>query len=145
MKRVFNLRTPAYTAISCALICAAAMLPLRAQNGEGRLAGTVLDQVGKPIQGAAVTVKGQSGPVGGMTVSDPDGRFVVSGLATGTYTVEVTSPGFARNTRLGVPVSAGGSQEITITMNVDAVSQSITVQETVTLAADTAPLGNTLD
>ena len=38
-----------------------------------------------------------------------------------------------------------GSQEISITLNVDAVSQSVTVQETVTLAADTAPLGNTLD
>src|SRR5260370_35388307 len=128
MKRVFNLRTQACTAIACALICGAGMMPLRAQNGEGKVAGAVLDQVGQPIQGASVTVKGQGGPVSGTATSDPDGRFSVSGLATGIYTVEVTSPGFARNTRLGVPVSASGSQEISLTLNVDAVSQSITVQ-----------------
>ena len=90
-------------------------------------------------------MKGQGGPVSRTAISDPDGRFSVGGLATGIYTVEVISPGFARNTRLGVPVSASGSQEISITLNVDAVSQSITVQETVTLAADTAPLGNMPD
>jgi iron complex outermembrane receptor protein len=145
MKRVFNLRTRVCTAIACGLICGVGMMPLRAQNGEGKLAGGVLDQVGKPIQGAIVTVKGQGGPVSRTAISDPDGRFSVGGLATGIYTVEVISPGFARNTRLGVPVSPSGSQDISITLNVDAVSQSITVQETVTLAADTAPLGNTLD
>ena len=145
MKRVFNLHTQACTAIAFALIYGAGMMPLRAQNGEGKLSGAVLDQVGKPIPGAIVTVKGQGGPVSHTAISDPDGRFSVGGLATGLYTVEVISPGFARNTRLGVPVSASGSQEISITLNVDAVSQSITVQETVTLAADTAPLGNTLD
>ena len=110
MKRVFNLRSQAYTAIAFALICGAGMMPLRAQNGEGKLAGAVLDQVGKPIQGAIVTVKGQGGPVSRTAISDPDGRFSVGGLATGIYTVEVISPGFARNTRLGVPVSPNGSQ-----------------------------------
>ena len=39
MRRVFNLRTLACTAIAFALICGAGMMPLRAQNGEGKLAG----------------------------------------------------------------------------------------------------------
>ncbi len=145
MIRVLNSRGREFAAIACALICAAGMTPLRAQNGGGKLAGITLDQAGKPIQGASVTVKSQGGSVSGNAISDPDGRFSIGGLAGAVYTVEVTAPGFARNTRLGVRVPANGSQEISITMNVDAVSQSITVQETVELAADSAPLASTLE
>jgi iron complex outermembrane receptor protein len=121
------------------------MTPISAQSAAGKLAGTVLDQVGKPVQGASLIVKGEGGVASGSATSDAYGKFSIGSLNGGTYTVEVTAPGFARNTRSGVPVSAGGSQEISITLYVDAVSQSITVQETVTVAADTAPLGNTLD
>jgi iron complex outermembrane receptor protein len=145
MERRFNLRLRVSAAISSALICAVVMMPLRAQNGEGTLTGSVLDQAGKAIPGASVTVKSAGGLVSGTSTSDDAGHFSIGGLAAGTYTVETTSPGFARNTRLSVPVSASGSQSISITLNVDAVSQSITVQETIVLAADTAPLGNTLD
>ncbi len=125
-------------------IGAAGMLSLHAQTG-GTLAGTIVDQVGKPIPGAGVTVKSDGGTVSGTASSDNEGRFSVSHLATGTYTVEATSPGFARNTRLGVPVSASGSPNIAITLNVDSISQSVTVQETIVMAADEAPQGNTLD
>ena len=145
MKRVSNLRSQAVAAVACLLICAAGTMPLRAQNGSGTLAGNIVDQAGKPIAGATVTARAEGGLVSGTATADDKGHFSVSGLAAATYTVEATSPGFARNTRLGVPVSASASQEISITLNVDSVSQSVTVQETIVLAADTAPLGNTLD
>jgi iron complex outermembrane recepter protein len=125
-------------------ICAAGMTPLWAQNGGGTVAGNIVDQAGKPVEGAIVSVLAGAA-VSGTATADANGHFSVNGLAPGTYTVETTSPGFARNTRLGVPVSGGGSPEISITLNVDAVSQSVTVQETVMLAVDTAPEGNTLD
>jgi iron complex outermembrane receptor protein len=83
--------------------------------------------------------------VSGTTTSDSEGRFSVSGLAAGTYWVETTEPGFARNTRLGVQVMAGRAQDLSITLNVDSISQSITVQESVSAAVDLAPQGNTLD
>jgi len=118
--------------------------PLRAQSG-GVITGTVFDQAAKSIQGAGVTVKSEGGAVSGTATSDAEGKFSVSGLAAGTYAVETTSPGFALNTRRGVIVSASGSQELSITLNVDAISQSVTVQESVSLAAETAPQGNTLE
>ena len=40
---------------------------------------------------------------------------------------------------------ASGTQDVSITLNVDAISQSVTVQETVLLAVETAPQGNTLE
>ena len=101
------------------------------------------DQAGKPYRRPR-KVKNEGGAVTGP-ISDLDGRFSIGGLTGAVYTVEVTAPGFARNTRLGVQIPTNGSQEISITMNVDAVSQSITVQETVELAADSAPLASTLE
>src|SRR5579863_4146341 len=145
MKYEFRIRGQVSATILWALIGAAAMMPAQAQNGGGTVTGTVLDQVGKAIPGANISVKNAAGTVTGTTTSDADGHFTVSNLAPGTYAVEASSPGFARGTRLGVPVSAGGSQELTLTLNVDAISQSITVQETVLMAAESAPLGNTLD
>ncbi|HWC95243.1 MAG TPA: TonB-dependent receptor, partial [Candidatus Sulfopaludibacter sp.] len=145
MKVVFNLRGQAALAIAWALMCTLGITGLLAQAGGEQLTGVVLDQAGKSLQGASVKVKNQAGAASGSAVSDPEGKFTVSGLTAGTYTVEVTAPGFARNTRLGVPVSAGKSPELAVTLNVDTMSQSITVQETVQLAVDTAPMGNTLD
>jgi hypothetical protein len=87
------------------------------------LTGTVLDRATKAIPGANVTVKNEAGAVSGATNSDSEGRFSVSGLAAGTYWVETTEPGFARNTRPGVQVMAGGTQDLSITLNVDSISQ----------------------
>jgi iron complex outermembrane recepter protein len=120
------------------------LVPLRAQEGAGTITGTVLDQAGKSIPAASVTVKGEATTFSRSTASDNEGHFSVSGLSAGSYTIETSSPGFALNSRRGVPVS-GGTENVSITLNVDAISQSVTVQETVLLAAETAPAGNTLD
>ena len=125
-------------------MCAAGLGQASAQNG-GAIAGAVLDQAGKAIQAATITVKSDSQTVSGTAPSGADGHFSIAGLAPGTYTVETTAPGFARNVRTDVPVSASGSEDISITLFVDSISQSVTVQESVSLAADLAPLGNTLD
>jgi iron complex outermembrane receptor protein len=116
---------------------------LWAQSG-GSITGTVIDQAGKPIPGAGVKVK-TGGTVSGTATTDAEGRFTVSNLGAGSYTIETSAPGFALSTRLSVPVSSGNSQDVSITLNVDSISQSVTVQESVTLAVDMAPQGNTLD
>jgi iron complex outermembrane receptor protein len=118
---------------------------LHAQTGGAAIAGTVIDQAGKTVEGAAVVVKNDAGAAISMATTDAAGHFSAAGLAPGTYTVETSAPGFALNSRLGVPVSAAGSEELSITLNVDSVSQSITVQETISLATETAPSGNTLE
>lgn len=115
---------------------------LAAQQG-GTLTGTILDQAGKPIPTASVTVRNDAATR--TTQSDQDGRFSVTELPAGNYTLETTATGFARNIRTDVPVSATGTQDIPITLFVDSISQSVTVHESVSVAADVAPSGNTLD
>jgi iron complex outermembrane recepter protein len=127
------------------LLIESALAPLRAQQGAATIAGTILDQVGKPIGAASVTVKNDSATVVRTITTDGEGRFSVNGLAAGTYTIETSSPGFALSTRRGVSVPAAGAENISITLYVDSVSQSVTVQESALLAAEVAPQGNTLD
>ena len=123
------------------------LVPLRAQaqGGGASIAGTVLDQTGKPIGAAAVTLKNDTPTFKRDATSDAEGHFSLTGLAAGTYTIETTSPGFALNTRRGVTLAATGAENVAITLNVDAISQSVSVQETYLLAAETSPAGNTLD
>ena len=80
-------------------------MPLRAQTGGGTLAGNVMDQAGKPVEGADVTAKGESGPVSGTAPADAQGRFSVTDLRWDLLG-RSNFAGFARNTRLGVPVGA---------------------------------------
>jgi iron complex outermembrane receptor protein len=127
--------------------CAAGLIPLRAQSGVGAatLAGTVLDQTGKAIQGATVTVKNEATGLTRTVTTDSDGHFSASELPSGAYTVEAAAAGFARNSRGGIQLPAGGTEEVSIPMSVASVNQAITVTETTSVAAQLAPSGNTLD
>jgi iron complex outermembrane receptor protein len=132
--------------VPAALLVFAIMTPMAIEaQSVGTITGTVLDQAGKAVQAASVRAKNDAGPVGESVLSDSEGHFSIGKLPPGTYTVETSEPGFARNTRLGVQVTAGGTQDLSITLYVDAVSQSVTVQESVSMAVDQAPMGNTLD
>ena len=126
------------------LLCAAELSPLRAQQS-GAISGTVLDQTGKPIQDAVVEVKSESTGASRSAVGDAEGRFSVSDLAVGTYSIQVSAPGFALSARSGAQVTAGATLDIPITMSVESVSTSVNVNESISLAAVTAPSGNTLE
>jgi hypothetical protein len=70
------------------------VVPARAQYNSG-FTGTVVDNSGAAIPGAAVTVINQATQVSRKTVSEPTGAFRVSSLQEGTYTIEIQKSGFA--------------------------------------------------
>ena len=140
-RRVFQ--TAALTA--CILLVTAGPARLGAQQGAATIGGIVLDQSGKPIAGASVTLKNETPSFSSAATSDAEGHFSVTGLSAGTYSIETTSPGFALSLRRGVDASAAGSANLSITLNVDAISQSVTVQEQYLAAVETSPMGNTLN
>jgi len=116
--------------------------PLTAQqNASGTLAGTVLDQHGSVIAGAIVQVKSDSGALAQKTTSGADGRFSLAGLSIGSYTVEVTAPGFAASSRKGVQV-ADGVANISITLSVQSMVQQVTVTS---VASQASPVKALLD
>jgi iron complex outermembrane recepter protein len=129
------------------LVYAAGVMPLRAQQDAGvaTLTGTVLDQTGKAIQSATVTLKNEATGLTRTVTTDSEGRFSVNELPSGAYTVETAAAGFARNSRSGIQLPASGIEDVPIGLSLASVNQAITVAETASLAAQAAPAGNTLD
>ena len=69
---------------------------LRAAHVSGRLEGTVVDDQGAPLVGAAVTAQGVQLK---FAMSDRLGRFVFESLPAGPYLVRVHMPGFTASKR----------------------------------------------
>lgn len=127
-----------------ALLFAAESLPLRAQQaGAPAVAGTVYDQSGKVIPNATVTVKNSSGATAATATTDPTGHFSVA-APLGTYTVEVTSPGFAGGSIGGYQLTPG-AQELSITLSVAPISGAVTVNEVASEASELAPVQASLE
>jgi TonB-linked SusC/RagA family outer membrane protein len=71
------------------------------------ISGRVVDDKGQPLIGATVLLRNKDGKRGG--VSDQNGKFTISGVAEGAYTLEVTMIGFARYEKT---INIGSSQEV---------------------------------
>jgi beta-lactamase regulating signal transducer with metallopeptidase domain len=67
------------------------------------LRGMVRDRMGKPIVGANISARQDDKEA--MSLSDPDGSFVVAGLAAGDHKVTVSAEGFAPSQ---ISAQAGG-------------------------------------
>jgi iron complex outermembrane receptor protein len=127
-------------------VCFCGFVQLHAQsNDAGTITGTVLDVAGKTIPNAAVSLKNESTGAAHQTVSGTDGKFSITGLPVGLYSVEASAPSFASSRRTGVKIAAGGTENVSISLNVGELSQTVTVEGTVSVAAELAPSQSTLE
>lgn len=92
-----------WTAAAAALLALAlAAPPAAAQQGE--ISGVVVEQASqRPVPGATVAVQGQTR----SAVTDPEGRFRITGVQGASVTLQVDRLGFARVTR-AVTVGSSG-------------------------------------
>ena len=75
-----------------------------AQLGQGRVAGTIADERGRPIKGATVTVDNENYfPRSLTSATDAKGRFSVLGLRNVTYRVTIRADGY-ETASLSLPV-----------------------------------------
>jgi iron complex outermembrane receptor protein len=119
---------------------------LHAQSGDtATVTGTVLDVAGKGIPGAAVLVRNESTSAARQSISVADGKFSVTGLPAGTYSIEVSAPSFASSRRSGLKLTADGTENVNMALNVGELSQTVTVEGTVSVAAEMAPSQSTLE
>jgi iron complex outermembrane receptor protein len=131
--------------LAIAVVFLSMCIGLLAQPEGATVSGTVLDQVGKTIPNAAVTVKNDAGATIREVKTGDDGYFSAAGLPPGKYTIEVSASGFATARRTGVETAGGAGQNLSIPMSVASVNQSVTVEAVASLAAQLAPSGNVLD
>jgi iron complex outermembrane recepter protein len=127
-------------------VCLCGLVRLQAQPGDAAtVTGTVLDVAGKAIPNAVVSIRNESTGSARQLVSGTDGKFFVTGLPVGMYSVEASAPSFATSRRTGVKLAAGGTENVSISLNVGELSQTVTVEGTVSVAAEMAPSQSTLE
>ena len=109
-----------------AIVPAVALMLFRPGSGpvrDGTITGNVRDQAGAPIAKAQVLVVGTSR----STLTDTAGRYELSSLSAGTYTLRATFVGYRAVRATGVRVAAG-----------DTVRQDFMLEATTTRAEDIA-------
>ena len=108
----------------------------------GVLHGVITDESGALVPGAKITVSNAAGPVKNGT-SGNDGSYSIAGLAPGTYTVTVTSPGLAQIAPATADFEGGvHSVSLNIQLRVALEKQEVTVQENTGPQVSTDPSQN---
>jgi iron complex outermembrane recepter protein len=93
------------------------------------VAGMVTDDSGAAVARASVRATGTGG-VPHTTVSDASGVFSLPGLEPGVYVVTASATGFAPEHVTGVRVVAGQRTTLSITLHIQGLSDSLTVEGT---------------
>jgi hypothetical protein len=99
--------------------------PAYAQVQSGTIAGTVRDEQGGVLPGATVTLTSADRTASFTT--EADGRFRFLDLPPGTYRLATDLPGFSKTVRESLIVSVGTHLDLTFTMKVASVQETVTV------------------
>src|SRR5882724_6478185 len=109
-------------AISFVLATAA---PGFAQSLTGTLRGVVLDQQGKVVPDAKITLTSDDTGASFTTTSSSAGIYSIPNLPSGAYKIKVDANGFASYLRTGIQVLS--SQVTEVSVNLDIASATATV------------------
>src|SRR5437667_1086743 len=123
-------------ALACSTL---AVRPAFAQSMTGSLTGTIVDQTGAIVVGADVTLINEASRDVRRTKSNSEGYFAFAAVPSGTYTVAIETPGFAKYEQKGVGLKVGDSRSLrTIKLDVAGLAE----EATVTAVAELAPLNS---
>jgi hypothetical protein len=102
----------------------------------GTLSGRITVRAGEPVPNATVIVTSVNNGNSLRVLTAPDGSFTLSGLAPGSYRVEIESAGFKRASQQNVELVAGGPAEVNIVLEpgdaqttVEATATTRTIQD----------------
>jgi hypothetical protein len=101
------------------------------QVGTASLQGTVTDQSGAVIAGAAVTVKNTQTGVARVLKTDSQGRYSAPELQIGEYEVEAQSAGFQTGRRAGITLNVGDQRVADLKLAVGQANNVIEVESDV--------------
>ncbi len=114
--------------IAAVILLLSSALAIYAQPS-GSLHGAITDESGAVIPGARVTVSNSAGPVKSATSGD-DGSYSITGLQSGQYTVQASSPGLEQAQPATVNIPSGPQAiALNLQLRVAAEKQEVTVQE----------------
>ena len=117
------------TSFTIAFIWAATILSsLHAQGvATARISGTITDDSGAVLVGAAVQAKNLGTDGSRSAVTDSGGRFAIADLPIGSYDVRASNPRFDSVVRSAIVLTVGADLVIDFTLKVGQARQDVTV------------------
>src|ERR1700682_224351 len=110
--------------LAVGLFCAVGAI---GQTNKGGISGTVLDQNGAAVPGAAVTVTNTGTNQAVKVTTSGDGAFSVSSLDPVKYRIVVEMAGFKRAIIESVKVDTASIANTNITLETGAVAETVTI------------------
>ncbi len=131
----------------CVLLIAVLSIGVLAhgQSDRATITGTVSDQSGAVLPGAALTVTNSDTGAAFITVTNANGVYTLPSLPVGVYTLKVTSTGFKSYVRTGLSPVADQVITANVSMTVGTASESVTVSGTPALEVQTATEAMTME
>ncbi len=111
--------------ISCLLCYGAGFLQAGAQSA-GRVSGRITDSQGSAIAGATVTLYMRATNERTTTMTDARGEYRFDHLPEGEYVVEVTAPGFVRDSRT-CQIERGSAGSLDFVLGVTSLSEAVLI------------------
>src|SRR6202790_213832 len=129
--------------IVCLVLAVA--VPLISQTTTGRILGTVSDQSGAAVAGAAVVVTDVQRGTTRAVATDASGDYVVTELQPGIYKVRAEAKGFKTVERVNIGIEVAQDLRVDISLPTGQVSETVIVTDEVPLVNTTSStLGGTL-
>ena len=128
--RAFNLdigRTAQTNRLSKLVLLLCLCVPLAWTRVSANLSGTVTDQSGAAVSGAAITARNLDTGLSRSTVTDASGRYQVFALPVGQYEVRVKKDGFAEGVRTGIRLVVGQAAVADLSLRIGVVSEQVKV------------------
>lgn len=130
--------------IGCVLLLITS--PARSQSFTAAVRGVVTDPTGAAVPDAKVTITEAERNVQHPTTTDAQGRYYVSNLPPGQYTLTVEAVGFKRHAQSAIPLVVQQQATLDIELQLGEVSSVVEVQgETPLLNTTIANLGQVID
>ncbi|MBL8113233.1 MAG: TonB-dependent receptor [Acidobacteria bacterium] len=118
--------------------------PLAAQT-TGTISGLLKDAQGSPLPGVVVEAKGPTLQGVRTSVTEATGRYRLTLLPPGTYTVSTSLSGFAPETRAGISVGLNAETTLDIQMHLSAAADILVIADAAAVDTTTSSLGTNLD
>lgn len=107
----------------------AALMSAQTSSPTGAVQGQAKDATGGVVAGARVAVRNQDTGAQREAATQADGRFSIAGLAPGTYTVDISAPGFAPVNVKPFLLNAGHVMTLPVALALAAAADRIEVRE----------------
>jgi Carboxypeptidase regulatory-like domain/TonB dependent receptor-like, beta-barrel len=114
----------------CMVVLLFAVAGARAQTS-ARFSGTVKDQSGGVVAGAAVTLTNQGTGISRTTTTESDGTYLFPLVEPGVYQLTVQHSGFKKNIQKGITLEVNQNGRSDVTLEIGQASESVEVSAAV--------------